>query len=101
MYILNVTSKVTWPIHEAWLQWMKEVHIPGVMATGCFTRSRILRLLETDEAEGPTYAIQYTALDLGHYETFVKQFDPALRLEMTKKWGDRYIAFRSLMQEVE
>ena len=62
MYIYNVTIQLVWGIHEDWLQWMKTKHIPEVMATGCFTDFRFVRVLEMDETEGPTYATKYFAL---------------------------------------
>jgi hypothetical protein len=46
MIIYNVTSKVTNNIQDRWLQWMKEDHIPEIMATGLFHDFRICRLLE-------------------------------------------------------
>jgi hypothetical protein len=61
MFIYNVTIQVTWAIHEQWLEWMTTIHMPEVVATGCFSTSRLLRLVEVDETEGPTFAAQYTA----------------------------------------
>ena len=100
MLIYNVTAKVTWAIHEKWMQWMKEKHIPEVMATGCFTGNQVLRLLETDEAEGPTYAIQYRAEKMEDYQEYISTHAPAFRKELTERWGDNFIAFRSLMEVV-
>ena len=61
MLIYNVTTKLHHAIHQAWLSWMKETHIPEVLATGCFEKFQLARILETDEEEGPTYAVQYYA----------------------------------------
>ena len=55
MFIYNVTVKVDWSIHEAWVQWMLHEHMPEMIRTGCFTGSKLLRLLEIDEKDGPTY----------------------------------------------
>ncbi|HEY1022825.1 MAG TPA: DUF4286 family protein, partial [Flavisolibacter sp.] len=61
MIIYNVTIKVDASIADAWLAWLLEEHIPEVMQTGCFSDKKVVRLLEVDESEGPTYAIQYSA----------------------------------------
>ena len=61
MIIYNVTIKVSKSIADNWMQWLKEEHIPDVTGTGCFTTANILQLLEIDDDEGPTYAIQYFA----------------------------------------
>ena len=59
MIVYNVTTKVSHFINDRWLQWMKEEHIPAIMATGLFHDYRICRLLEQDDQDGPTYSAQY------------------------------------------
>ena len=100
MLIYNVTCKVSWPIHDAWVQWMKEKHIPEVMSKACFTEYRFARLLDIEEEEGPTYTIQYSAATRDNYERYIDLFAPALRKDITKNWGDQVIAFRTLMELV-
>ena len=45
MLIYNVTIKVDRIIAREWLQWLQQEHIPAIMATGCFTEYRVVRLL--------------------------------------------------------
>jgi hypothetical protein len=100
MLIYNVTCKVSWPIHDDWVQWMKEKHIPDVMKKNCFTEYRFARLLDIDETDGPTYSIQYSADNREQYERYIDLFAPALRKDITKNWGENVIAFRTLMELV-
>ena len=100
MIIYNVTIKVETAIAENWLTWLKEEHVPEVMNTGCFTDARILKLLEIDEEEGVTYAIQYSAESKASYNQYISKFAPLMRQKSFDKWGDRFIAFRSVMQVV-
>ncbi len=100
MIIYNVTIKVAGAIHTDWLQWIKEEHIPEVIQTGCFTHATILRLLEVDDTEGPTYAIQYFAESKGLYNNYIENHAPLMRQKSFAKWGDKFIAFRSVMQVV-
>ena len=100
MIIYNVTSKVDHAIAEAWLEWMKNEHIPDVLSTGCFSDARILQLLETDESDGLTYAVQYHAESKALYNRYIREYADALRKKTTEKWGERLIAFRSVMQIV-
>jgi len=65
--IYNITLKVEAQIADEWLQWMITEHIPEVLKTGCFYDYTILKLLEIDEEEGPTYAIQYRAESKADY----------------------------------
>lgn len=101
MIIYNVTIKVDWAIHDDWLAWMQSEHIPDVMATGCFTGSQLLRLLEVDDPEGPSYAAQYFCNNKADYNRYIELHAANLRQKATDKWGDRFIAFRSLMQVVQ
>ncbi len=100
MIVYNVTTKVEASIATAWLQWMQQEHIPEVLATGCFTEANIHRLLEIDDSEGPTYSVQYKAESKALYNQYINQFAVAMRQKTFDAWGNRFIAFRSLMQLV-
>jgi hypothetical protein len=100
MIIYNVTIKVHSSIKNEWLSWLKEEHIPEVIATGCFTHANILQLLEIDETEGPTYAIQYQAESKSLYNNYIEKHAGVIRQKSFDKWGDKFIAFRSVMQVV-
>jgi hypothetical protein len=100
MIIYNVTIQVNWQVHNNWLKWMKEQHIPEVMETGLFTGYRMVKLLEVDESYGPTYAIQYHAASPEDYQHYIKKFSPLLRQKVTDKWGDHVTSFRSVMEVV-
>jgi len=101
MIIYNVTIKVDQTIAGDWLQWMLNEHIPEVMQTGCFTENKVVRLLEVDDTEGPTYAVQYFAESKALYNQYILKFAPLLRDKSYQKWGDRFIAFRSVMEVVQ
>lgn len=100
MIIYNITIKVDHAIAAAWLDWEKKEHIPDVLQTGCFTHANILRILDTDDEEGVTYAVQYHAPDKSHYDQYIREFANGLRKKATEKWGDRFIAFRTVMELV-
>lgn len=100
MIVYNVTIKVDASIQQPWLNWLQDIHIPEVIATGCFTKATILQLLEVDDSEGPTYAIQYFAQSKALYNRYIENFAPDMRQRSFDKWGNRFIAFRSVMQVV-
>ena len=101
MFIYNVTIKVDWSIHDAWVKWMLNEHFTEMINTGCFTQAQLLRMLETDETEGPTYAAQYFAENEAYYNRYVSIYSESIRKKYSEKWGDRFAAFRSLMQIVQ
>jgi hypothetical protein len=100
MIIYNVTSKVATDIATDWIRWLKEEHIADVIATGCFTHATILQLLEVDDSEGPTYAIQYFAESKNLYNLYIEKYAAEMRQKGFDKWGDKFIAFRSVMKVI-
>lgn len=100
MFIYNVTIKVRNDIHDAWLQWLHEEHIPDVMGSDCFSSSNVYRLLDVDDSEGPTYVVQYKAESKSQYNHYIDKYASEMRRRSYEKWGDAFIAFRTLMQVV-
>jgi hypothetical protein len=100
MFIYNVTVKVQETISEEWLKWLKEVHIPEVLGTGCFTHATILQLLDVDDSEGPTYAVQYHAESRAAYNLYNRKFAGVMRQRSLDQWGEKFIAFRTFMRIV-
>ena len=98
--IYNITTKVNHAISDAWLQWIKEEYVPGIVATGCFTHATILRLMEVDDTDGPTYAVQYHAISKALYNRYVQNFAADMLAKATNKWGDAFIAFNSVLEVV-
>jgi len=100
MIVYNVTIKVDPSIANDWLTWLQEEHVVEVLETGCFTDAKIMKLLEVDDSEGPTFAIQYFAESRSQYELYIEKFASTMRQKSFDKWGNKFIAFRSLMQVV-
>ena len=100
MIIYNITTKVHHSIAPEWLQWLKIIHVKDVMGSGCFTEFKIVKLLEVDEEDGPTYAIQFFAESKALYNLYVENFSGEMRKRSFDKWGDKFISIRSVMQIV-
>jgi hypothetical protein len=100
MYIYNVTVNIDPEIHKEWLSWMREKHIPDVMKTGCFTESRMVKVLNVDD-EGHTYSIQYTFSEMKDIEKYQAEFAKKLQAEHTEKFKDKYAAFRTLLEIID
>ena len=101
MIIYNVTTKVHNSIADEWLQWVKDIHTKDILNTGCFNDFKIVKLLETDETEGPTYAIQYHAESKALYNRYIEKFSVEMRNAAFTKWGDKFLSFKSVMQIVD
>ena len=101
MIIYNITTKVHHSIATEWLQWLKEIHAKEVMESYCFTEFKIVKLLEVDEDEGPTYAVQFFAESKALYNSYIEKFAEEMRRRSFEKWEDKFISIRSVMQIVD
>ncbi|MFM1961541.1 MAG: hypothetical protein RLZZ172_386 [Bacteroidota bacterium] len=101
MIIYNITYAVPHLIREAWLEWMYTEHIPEILATGCFQRHNLLQLMEVDESEFRTYALQFHAKEESDYRNYLQQFAKQLRSRAADKWGEQVIGFRTLMSVLQ
>jgi hypothetical protein len=96
--IYNVTIKVAGAIADDWVKWMKEEHMPDLLATGLFIESRLCRLLEQDESDGITFTAQYMCDSMEDYQEYLRRHAGAMRDKGIKKFGDQFIAFRTVMR---
>jgi len=90
--------KVDWSVAKDWLQWMQDIYIPEIIGTGCFEKHQFVRLLEVDDTDGPTYAAQYYAHNVANYNQYVQLYALNFSKEISNKWGDKCLAFGTLMQ---
>lgn len=101
MIIYNVTIKIDHSIHNDWLSWMREVHILDVLKTGLFTRYKLCKLLQEDERDGVTYAVQYYCNSMSDYFTYQNDYATKLQADHAQRYEGKYVAFRTLLRLVE
>ncbi len=100
MIIYSVTVNVETESHKDWLAWMKSKHIQDVLNTGVFKDHRILKVISRDqEEEGVTYNIQYRCESMADLHRYQANFAPKLQAEHTEKFKDKFVAFRTLLEE--
>lgn len=98
MFVYNVTVNVEDAIHDEWLQWMKEIHIPEVMATNLFESNKIFEVLVENET-GKTYSIQYEYAEMESLQLYQEMYAAKLQADHLKRYGDKVLAFRTLLRE--
>jgi len=98
--IYNVTIKVEGAIANEWLVWMMNEHIPAIMRTKCFTHFKVVKLIDVDESEGPTYAIQYSANDKTAYKRYMTTYAADMNRLLMQKWGQQLVLFETAMQVI-
>jgi hypothetical protein len=97
MIIYNVTVSIDDEVHDEWLSWMKDTHIPDVMNTGLFVEYKMCRVISHQE-EGNSYSIQYTCEDMKTLHQYQSLHAQRLQAEHSAKYGGKFAAFRTLLE---
>lgn len=100
MILYNVTMNVDLSIEEEWLNWMKNVHVKDVLATGFFINHKIFRLI-SQEQQGVTYAFQYFANSIEDIEKYQESFGPKLQMDVVNRYGEGVMTFRTLLESMD
>jgi hypothetical protein len=98
MLIYNVTTNIDDSVHSQWLHWMKEKHIPEILATGKFSSARLTKVMVEEELGGTTYSVQYTTDSKDSLEKYFSEDAPKLRAEAIQLFGDKMLAFRTELE---
>jgi hypothetical protein len=85
---------------DSWISWQVDQQIPAILKTGLFDSYQLYRLLDQEEEEGPTFVIQFFTSNPERYEQFVIEFAPAIQQAGWDKWGNNFIAFRTVMEQI-
>ena len=99
--VYAVTVRVDESIAVEWLTWMQHVHIPEVLATGCFAAHELRRLLEPKEAGRATFEIRYLCASQEDYRRYQEVHASRLQSEHTSRYGGRIEASRRLYGSME
>ncbi len=99
MILYNVTVNIEDDVHNEWLEWMKNEHIPEVMETGFFKEYKFLRIISRQPDEtGMTYSIQYFAANYDDYHEYAQNHAPRLQEKTRQKFEGKFVAFRTLLE---
>ena len=99
MIIYNVTINVQEDIHDKWLKWMKEEHIPDMLATKKFSKALMTKVLVKEEMGGITYSVQYAAESKEMLENYYAENAEGLRAK-SKPFEGKFVAFRTELEVI-
>lgn len=101
MLIYNVTINVDESIHDEWISWMQDIHIPEVLSTGKFSKALMSQVLVKEDLGGITYSVQYTCDSSEMLLKYYQEDAQRLRDDVYKKFGNKFGAFRTEMKIVK
>ncbi|WP_316634925.1 DUF4286 family protein [uncultured Flavobacterium sp.] len=100
MIIYNVTTNIHESVHDQWLKWMQEKHIPEILATQKFSSARIVKVLVEEEMGGVTYSVQYVADNKEILERYYIEDEPRFHKEALELFADKMLSFRTELEVI-
>jgi len=100
MLIYNVTINIDESVHDQWLDWMKDKHLPDMLATGKFSHAKMVKVLVEEDMGGITYSVQYTTQSRDTLEAYYKEDADRLRADAQKMFPNKFVDFRTELEVV-
>lgn len=98
MLIYNVTINIDESVHQAWLAWMRDKHIPDMLATNKFIEAKMCRVLVEEDLGGITYSIQYTTPNNATLQAYYQEDADSMREEGMRLFPNKFVAFRTELE---
>ncbi|MBZ9628282.1 DUF4286 family protein [Psychroflexus sp. CAK57W] len=99
MFIYNVTTNIEENVHDEWVNWMKNKHIPSMLNTGKFVSATMSRVDVVESMGGITYSVQYKIKDKATLERYFEEDAEELRAQ-TKPFEGQFVSFKTEMEIV-
>ncbi len=93
MIAYEVTVDVDEALAERYIAYMRDRHIPAVLATGCFAHAELDRSKET------RFRQRYLAASLADLERYLEDHAPALRADFAREFPAGITLSREIWEE--
>jgi len=101
MYIYNRTTNISEEAHDNWLNWMRKTHIPAMLATGKFSKAKLVQVLVEEEMGGLTYSEQYTCESDEKLKSFFTENAKQLEKEANSLFAGQFVFFETELKLIE
>jgi len=100
MLLYNVTVGIDKSLEAEWLIWMRDQHIPAIMATGYFKEYKMYKVLHDQGEDTTSYSVQFFAETIEEVLAYLEKSAPRIMEELRTTFKDRHVAFQTLLDEV-
>lgn len=101
MICYNVTVNIAQEQANDWLEWMRDVQLPRVLAAGLVSGYRLLYIPDDEEDESLTFATQYNFPSRENFELFKQNHAKGMQTAQRSRFGQDFVAIRTVMEVLE
>lgn len=98
--IYNITTQVSWGVHDRWKEWLLNQQLPAFLTTGIFSHHQLVRLLDVDDTDGPTYALQLYVKTDQSIDNYKRRYLSGFKSDEQAMWGNNIFSFSSMMEVI-
>lgn len=98
MIIYNVTINIDDSVHDDWLNWMKNEHIPEMLATKKFLTAKMCKVMIEEEMGGSTYSVQYQTDSKATLNSYYAEHANQMRSKGNQRFPNKFVAFRTELE---
>lgn len=98
MILYNLTIKIDHSIKADWLEWMEAEFIPLIESTTPLSDPKLCKLLDLDEADGLTFALQLFCQNKNLLETFRSEKESSLQRKLVQQFPNKLVFFPTAME---
>ena len=82
---------------EVFTDWMRDHHIPALLATRCFTAASF----EREQSLHPRFRVRYFAIDRGSLDTYLAEHASRIRADFQRHFGEGATVRRETWEVLE
>jgi len=101
MFIFNTTYLVSDEVHETWLDWVRNQHIPFMLDSTYFTHPQVARVITSDKQDGTSFSVQFHVNDMHTLKQWKNEYSDLFQENCSKQFGTEVIFFTTVLEIVE
>jgi len=98
MNIFNITYLVSDKVHDSWLEWIREEHIPFMLGSEYFTQPQVARVITSAKEEGTSFSVQFHVHDMHTLKLWNKEYSLLFKENCSRKFGDEVLFFTTVLE---
>ena len=101
MFIYNTTYLVSDKVHNTWLNWVREKHIPFMLGSTYFTQPQVARVITGDKQDGTSFSVQFHVRDMQTLKSWNKEYSALFQENCSQQFGTEVIFFTTVLELVD
>jgi len=101
MLIFNTTYLVSDDVHNNWLKWIREQHIPFMLDSTYFSHPQVARVITSDKQEGTSFSVQFRVDDMRTLKRWNQEYNKAFQDNCSQQFGTEVIFFTTVLELVD